>query len=137
MAATRSYSPSELSLIVNGAPVRGWNSIDISFPNNRFSMEHDASGDGLFIENSAYRYFEMTVNCSQQAEANDALSVIYADGTTMPVLVKDNTGRTVFAAGKAKLTLQSAPFAKDAQSDRAWQVIGNWDVCFIGGSLDA
>lgn len=135
--ATRVYSPSELSLIVNGAPVRGWNSIDLSLPNERWSMDHDASGDGLFIENSAYRYFEMTVNVSQQSEANDALSVIYADGTTSGLLLKDNTGRTVFAAGKCKVILTSAPFAKDAQSDRGWKIVGTWSGCFIGGNLDA
>ena len=80
--ASKVYSPRELVLIVNGAPVRGWNSIELTLPNNRWVMEHDSTGDGLFIENSAYKYFEMTVNTSQQSEANIALSGVYADGTT-------------------------------------------------------
>jgi hypothetical protein len=135
--ASKVYSPRELVLIVNGAPVRGWNSIELTLPNNRWVMEHDSTGDGLFIENSAYKYFEMTVNTSQQSEANIALSGVYADGTTSGLLLTDPNGTTVFAAGKCKVSLQSAPFAKDAGSDRGWQIIGNYDACVIGGNTDA
>lgn len=135
------YDPNEVTLIVGGVPITGY--VDGTFLTHEFDeaqFNKVTGADRLTSRAKTNNYAgSFTVNLQQTSRSNDYLAGLWqADrrggNGVVPVLLKDNSGRTVITAAQAWIEqAPSSSFSKDIEG-REWVIQhaeGNW---FGGGN---
>jgi hypothetical protein len=114
--------------------------ISVEQNEDAFTLMVGADGDSCRAK-SNNRSGRMTATLLQSSAVNDLLSAIYnvdinspsGDGIN-PLLVKDNTGRTLHAAEKAWITkIPNTTFARETES-REWVFETDNMQFFLGGN---
>lgn len=121
------YDPSQVSVIVGGAPISGFADgtfVEVSFDEQQWNKVTGA--DGLTQRSKTNNYAgTITITLMNGSSSNDVLSQLWADDRdrgagVVPILVKDFSGRTIWSAQQA--WCQQMPdqgFSKDAEN-REW-----------------
>jgi len=141
MAAIKTYAPDKVSVVFGGAILSGY--AEDTFVKVEQSVEAFTKHIGADGEVSRTRNTDksgtITVTLKQTSDSNDTLSAFYlADIASLqgylPVIVKDNIGRTLAAGSSAWIQkLPESEFGKEI-SDREW-VIEVADLqYFVGGN---
>jgi len=139
--AVRTYAADEVRIIAGGVPISGLADgtfVTISRDEQAFNKVTGADGSTSRAK-TANRAGSITITLQQTSPSNDYLSgLAIADeqgsGGVVPMLIKDESGRTVAATGAA--WVQQAPdqeFSKDV-SEREWVMDCARIDMFVGGN---
>ena len=121
------YDPSQVTVIVGGAPISGYADgtfVSVSFDEQQWNKVTGA--DGMTQRSKTNNYAgSITITLLNGSASNDVLSQLWADDRSrnsgaVPILVKDFSGRTIWSAQHA--WVQQMPdqgFSKDAEN-REW-----------------
>jgi hypothetical protein len=141
MAAIKTYAPDKVSVVLGGAIMSGYAEdgfVKIEVATEAFTKHVGADGEVSRTRNTD-KSGTITLKLKQTSDSNDVLSALYnTDITTLqgylPVIVKDNVGRTLAAGSSAWIQkLPEAEFGKEI-GDREW-IIEVADLqYFVGGN---
>lgn len=125
--AFATYDVNQVAVIVGGVPLEGFadgSRVTVEFDEQQFTKV--TGSDGLTTRSKSNNYAgNVTVTLQQSSRSNDVLSGLWnadrvRNGGVVPLLIKDNSGRTLWAAEHAWVQqMPSQGFAKEA-SDRPW-----------------
>lgn len=125
----KTYSAAEVSMVAGPIMITGMadgTMVKVSFNEDAFKLMIGADGDGVRSK-SNNRSGKITFSLLQSSNANDALSALTnldvaspnGDGI-VPLMIKDNSGRTLVSAEKAWIIKQAdVEFAREA-GNREW-----------------
>lgn len=139
--ATKTYSPDQVTVVVNGVILTGYADgtfITVSRDEDSFMKKVGADGEVARTAN-ANRSGTLVLTLLQSSSGNDALSaMLLADETSRSgigaIIIKDNSGTTIAAGADAWIKkLANAEFGKELGS-REWTIdVGRLDL-FLGGN---
>ena len=125
--AFANYDVSQVAVIVGGVPMEGFadgTRVTVEFDEEQFTKV--TGSDGLTTRSKSNNYAgNVTITLQQSSRSNDVLSGLWnADRVNnagvVPILIKDNSGRTLWAAEHAWVQqMPSQEFGKES-SDREW-----------------
>lgn len=140
--AIKTYAPDKVTVVFDGAILTGYaedSFIKIEMSTEAFTMHVGGDGEVSRTRN-VDRTGKVTVKLKQTSDSNDILSAFYtADITSLqgylPVIVKDNAGRTLAAGSSAWIQkLPDTEFGKEI-GEREW-IIDVADLnYFVGGNV--
>lgn len=138
------YNAAEVSMIFSGIPISGLaDGTFVSVEQNEDSFAVTVGSDGESVRTATNnRSGRVTFTLLQSSLSNDLLSALHnADKLTGdgigPLLLKDNSGRTVIEAAKSWVVRSpTAEFAREASS-REWIIETADLVQFHGGNATA
>jgi len=137
----RTYDPSEVILIFGGIPISGFADgtfITVSRENDSFTKSVGASGETSRAK-SVDQSGSVVVTLAQTSPSNDVLSgVAKTDELTslgvLPILCKDNSGRSLFTGGNAWIRKPADAEHSKEISTREWTIdVADLEM-FIGGN---
>lgn len=137
----KTYDPKQVSLIFGGKIGHGFTDgtfITVERDEDTFSKKVGVDGEGTRAK-SNNKGGKVTVTLHQSSSFNDDLSAIQAadeltNSGVLPLLIKDNSGRTVCAAGTAWIKKPANPeFGKDV-ANRVWVIDTDEFDIFNGGN---
>ena len=121
------YDFSQVNVILGGVPITGFadgTSVTVEFDEEQFTKVTGA--DGLTTRSKSNNYAgSVTLTLQQTSKSNDELSALWnADrinnNGVVPLLIKDNSGRTLWAAENAWVQqMPTQEFGKEL-ADREW-----------------
>lgn len=141
MAAIKTYAPDKVSVVFGGAILTGYaedSFVKVEVSTEAFTKHVGADGEVSRTRNTD-KSGMITVKLKQTSDSNDVLSAFYnTDITTLqgylPVIVKDNVGRTLAAGSSAWIQkLPEAEFGKEI-GDREWVIEVADMQYFVGGN---
>lgn len=125
------YNPSDVSLVVGGYTLSGWDRISITRRTDNFKPVYGIRGKHTRVrmggkearESSAF----ITVVLSQESQANDVLSEIHRqdieEGTArIALILKDSSGGSVFSSNEAYITNFAASDFSSDFGTREWRL---------------
>lgn len=139
----RTYDAGQVSMVFAGIIISGLADgtfVKIAQNTDSFALKIGADGEGARSKTND-RSGKVTFTVMQSSESNDLLSALHnvdidspsGDGIG-PLLVKDNSGRTLAVAEKAWIVKQpDSEFARDI-SMREWVIETNALESFFGGN---
>lgn len=139
--AAKTYDPSEISVIVGGAIISGFADgtfVSIDRSEDAYTYVGGADGLGTRVKN-ANRDGTITITLQQSSDSNDFLSGLAAadeinNGGVVPVLVQDNSGRSVYAAETAWVQkIPTSGYGKEADT-REWVLRTDNLTMFVAGN---
>jgi len=140
--AIKTYAPDKVTVVFGGAILTGYaedSFIKIEMSTEAFTMHIGGDGEVSRTRN-VDRTGKVTVKLKQTSDSNDILSAFYtADITSLqgylPIIVKDNAGRTVAAGSSAWIQkLPDTEFGKEV-GEREWILdVADLDY-FVGGNI--
>lgn len=140
--AIKTYAPDKVTVVFGGAILTGYaedSFIKIEMSTEAFTMHVGGDGEVSRTRN-VDRTGKVTVKLKQTSDSNDILSAFYtADITSLqgylPVIVKDNAGRTLAAGSSAWIQkLPETEFGKEI-GEREWVLdVADLDY-FVGGNV--
>ena len=135
------YDPTKVICIIGGVPMSGFadgSMVTVEREADAYSKIVGADGETTRVK-SANRSGMITISLLQTSASNDILSGFAlldeaANAGVVPMLIKDNSGRSIFASGSGWVKkVPSSAFGKDA-GDREW-VLDCADLnIFTGGN---
>lgn len=137
------YDPASVVLVFSGIPVSGYADgtfVSVDFNEDAFTLQVGTDGEACRSK-SNNRSGRVTFTLGQWSMSNDLLSAVAnldlstpnGDGIG-PLLVKDFTGRSLYAAEKAWIVkMPTAEFGREATS-REWIIETDFLVAFCGGN---
>lgn len=138
--SVKTYNPADVQLVIAGILVSGYADgtfIAIGRDNPSFTSGTGADGEGWRAKSND-KSGTCTLTLLQTSLSNDGLSALNAldeasgDGVG-PLLLKDNSGRSLYSAETVWLEKPAdAEFARE-QSDREWVVKTDKLNVFVGG----
>jgi len=121
---TRTYSPGEVTIIMNGAIVKDWVSITWTRPNPRYTGTQGSDGELTRVENAGHQYVEGTLTLKQASSSNIAVNALFTSGVVGPLLVKDGSGTSIHSIPECTLSsLGDGGYAAE-ESDREYNFFG-------------
>lgn len=135
------YAASEVSMVAGPIMVSGLAEgtfVKAEYNEDAFKLLVGADGEATRSKTSN-RSGRITFSLLQSSQANDSLSALAnldfaSGGGIVPILIKDNSGRTLISCEKAWVVKQAASeFAKEA-GNREWVMETNSMVVFVGGN---
>jgi hypothetical protein len=87
----KTYSPEDVSVIVDGNILTRWVSVSVERDEDAYAFEPSTSGGGTRTKNSN-KAGKFTIVLQQTSESNGPLSDLAESGDIFPVVIKDNSG---------------------------------------------
>lgn len=138
--SVKSYNPADVLLIVAGRPISGFADgtfIEIGRDNPSFTSGTGSDGEGWRAKSND-KSGTCTLTLLQTSASNDELSILAAldeasgDGVG-PLLLKDKSGRSLYAAETCWLEKPAdSEFAREV-TDREWVIKTDKMIIFVGG----
>lgn len=139
----RTYDPNEVSIIFGGIVVEGFADgtfLSVESNEDAFSLQVGTDGEGTRSRTSN-KSGRATFTLMQSSASNQALSALHnldistpAGDGIVPLLIKDNSGTSLYAAEKAWIVRQpTSGFGREAES-REWIVETDLMIHTIGGN---
>ncbi len=138
--SVKTYNPADVQLVIAGNPISGYADgtfINIARNNPSYTSGTGSTGEGWRAKSND-KSGTCTITLLQTSRSNDALSALSAldeasgDGVG-PLLLKDNSGRSLYAAETCWIEKPAdSEFARE-QSDREWVIKTDKLNVFIGG----
>jgi len=133
--SVKNYSPGEVSVIVGGLIIKGKNSVSVEPLAVRWTEDFDVDGGMCLTENKNYKAYKVTLNLHQTAaDANAGLTALYLAGGSLPVIVKDNSGYSVYVLANAKIASRPTGAFEQSPTDRTWTFIGEAEIDLEAGN---
>ena len=137
----RTYDPSKIIVTFGGVPLSGFSEgtfVSIKRSGDVFTKVKGADG-GIDRVNNCNYAFEVTFTCKQTTPTNEYLSGLLAadqlsNAGTLPLVVKDNLGSTIFTAMQAWIKKDPDVDFADKLSDRTWTFDTGPAVLLAGGN---
>jgi hypothetical protein len=113
--------------------------VSIEFNEDQFSLQMGTDGEGTRSKSNNYSA-RVTISLMQTSDSNQVLQGFWnsdrlSDSGIFPFLLKDNSGRTIYAAEQMWVAKQpSAEFGREAGA-REWVLETDNMVPFEGGNL--
>jgi hypothetical protein len=139
--SVKTYNPADVSIIFAGIPIEGiadGTFVTVARNNPSYNMSIGSDGEGVRAKSND-RGGTVTLTLMQSSVSNDALSAVSlldeASGDGIgPLLVKDNSGRTICGAETAWIQKPAdSEFAREATT-REWVFETDLLDVFIGGN---
>ncbi|MBE0470598.1 MAG: DUF3277 family protein [Methyloprofundus sp.] len=125
--AFATYDVNQIAVIVGGVPLEGFadgTRVTVEFDEEQFTKV--TGSDGLTTRSKSNNYAgSVSITLQQSSRSNDYLAGLwnadrFNNSGVVPILIKDNSGRTLWAAEHAWVQqMPSQEFGK-ALSDREW-----------------
>ena len=139
----RTYDPDDVTLVAFGIPISGFADgtfVSVEFNEDSFTLAVGTDGDACRSKTSN-KSAKMTMTLMQSSWTNDLLSAVHASDILTPsgdgigpFLMKDNSGRTLFAAEKCWITkMPTTTFSREVES-REWVLETDAMVAHAGGN---
>lgn len=139
--AVKTYAPDQVVVTLGPVLVSGYatdSMISIEFNEDAFTLQMGVDGKGTRSRN-ANRSGRVTITLQQSSSSNDLLSGIAAldaasGAGVLPLLIKDMSGRSIYAAESAWIVKEpAAAFAKES-GPREWILETDRLNAFTGGN---
>lgn len=138
--ATKTYSPVDVAVIYGGAIISGFADgtfITVSRDEDAFMKKVGADGEVARARN-ANRSGSVTLTLLQSSASNDVMAAFHAadslsSGAALPLLIKDNSGRTLVAADAAWVKKEPDITRSKEIETVEWVLDCGQIVSFIGG----
>lgn len=139
--AVKSYNPAEVIIIYAGEIISGYADgtfVTIGRDNDAFGLVIGSNGEGC-RSRSNDNSGTLTLTLLQSSSSNAILSALNAadetlGGGTAPLLVKDNSGNSLYSAETAWIQkVADSEFGREATS-REWTIRTDWLNVFVGGN---
>lgn len=132
--ATKTYDPSQVSLIVGGTIVTNWEKITVEYDEEKWKFGAGSSGEVYRTKNSN-PIGTINVELAQTSSDNAAFSGYAGSDALIPIIVQDGGGTSLHSMTEATcVTVPSAEYAKDDAGTREWSFKGALAVHIIGGN---
>lgn len=142
MSEVFEYSPQQVSLIIAGYEIRGWQTIRIARRVKTFQPIYGIRGKNTRVKNLDTSA-TITLPIIQTSQSNDVLSDILALDSVrrtgrLTIMLKDGSGQSVFSSAEAYIDgFPETGFTGDI-SFRVWQIVcQSTDSYHIGGNAAA
>lgn len=138
---TKTYDPSQVLLTFNGYNISGFADgtfVNVARDEDMWSLQMGTDGEGTRSK-SNNRSGTVSFTLMQSSDSNDILSGFAAadelsNSGMGPLLVKDNSGRSLYAAENAWIQkLPDSEFGREATS-REWVLRTDHLQSFVGGN---
>ena len=139
--AFATFDVNKVAVIVGGVPLEGFadgSRVTVEFDEQQYTKV--TGSDGLTTRSKSNNYSgNITVTLQQSSRSNDYLSGLWnvdrvRDAGVVPILIKDDSGRTLWTAGNAWVQqMPSQDFTKEV-SERAWILDVDELKGFAGGN---
>jgi hypothetical protein len=135
--AIKTYDPKSVAIIFGGIIITGWNSVSVEYEEDSYEHSVGADGEEMRTKKNDNRA-SMTLTLAQSSASNDALSLVAAadrasNGGVLPMLIKDNTGRSLVESESAWIK-KTPSFNREAgPSDVEWMFSLSNAIMFHGG----
>lgn len=122
----QTYSPSDVTLIIAGYRVTGWESINILRNKKSFNVVEGIRGKNTRVRNRSSSA-TLSFNLLQTVQSNEVLSYIHEldndQGTgRLVITLKDSSGKSVFSSSDAFITgYPAVKFSGDFEY-RVWEI---------------
>lgn len=150
--AVKTYAPAEVAVIVNGIPLTNFESVKVSYDNDRFTFSEGSGGEVTRVK-SASKLGTIELEFPQTASANailagqDALTKEAVLAAMLPfkidafedalftLLIQDTKGFSLHLMQEASLVKSpDADYGKADASTRTWQFKGSLDIHTVAGN---
>lgn len=138
----KTYNPKKVAIICGGFEMRGLADgtfVTVALNEDQWSLQMGTDGEGTRSKSNNYSA-QVTVSLMQSSDSNQVLQAFWnsdrlSDGGVFPLLIKDNSGRSLYAAEQAWIKKQpDAELSREA-SAREWVIETDNLVPFEGGNL--
>ena len=137
----KTYNPKKVAIIAGGFGISGFAEgefITISMDEDQWELKVGTDGEGTRAKSNNYAA-TVKLMLMQSSDSNAILQAFWnsdrlSDGGLFPLLVKDNSGKSLYAADQAWIQKQpEAKFAKGVES-REWTIRTDNLTPFEGGN---
>jgi len=137
---TKTYSPSEVSVIVGNDIIDVFNTVEIALAEDKITHSTASTGQSTRIINPSM-LGTITLNLPQSAETNDKVLEYYEKiieeymfGEFVSIEVKDKLGTSKYKIEKASIKKPSDSNFEKEDSDRSWVFEGDFTKYKPGGA---
>ena len=135
--AIKTYDPKQVAIILGGIIVAGWNSLSVEYEDDAYEHSVGTDGEEMRSKKNDLRA-SMTLTLAQSSASNDALSILAAadrasNGGALPLLIKDNTGRSLVTSESAWIKKVPAFSREAGPSEVEWSFSLSNAIIFHGG----
>lgn len=128
---TRTYSPKDVSVVVDGFKIDTFQSVTVDFAEDRISHNAAATGESTRVINAnnlgtiTLVLPQTSVKNSELMDVYNSILAEYAAGKFAPVKIKDKLGNSAHAIMQASIKkVPASPYEKDS-ADRTWVIEGD------------
>lgn len=138
----KTYNPKKVAVIAGGFLMNGFADgtfVKVAFNNDQWTLQMGADGEGTRSKSNDFSA-QVEITLMQSSDSNSILQGFWSsdslsDSGVFPLLIKDNSGRSLFVAEQAWVKKQpDAEFAKEA-GPRVWVLETDKLIPFEGGNL--
>lgn len=140
-----SYSPNDISVIVNGLPLEGFAEgtfVNVEYNSDAATMVEGADGSPAIAFKRGMRGATITFTCLQTSLANNYLNALLqsqkfsaSGAATLSVTIRNNQGGELHSMPRGVFNKEpAAAFAAEIGS-REWTVIGQLNSTFAGNEV--
>lgn len=137
----KTYNPKKVAISAGGFIVTGYADgtfVNVEFDEDQWNLAMGSDGEGTRVKSNNYAA-TITISLMQSSDSNAVLQAFWAsdrlsDGGVFPLLIKDNSGKSLYSAEKCWVQKQPpAEFGKEATA-REWVLRTDNLVPFEGGN---
>lgn len=138
----KTYNPKKVAVICGGFELKGFADgtfVNIAMNEDQWSLQVGTDGEGTRSKSNNHSA-QVTMSLMQTSDSNQVLQAFWnsdrvSDGGVFPLLIKDNSGRSLWAAEQAWIKKQpDAELAREAGA-REWVIETDNLIPFEGGNL--
>ena len=133
MGDTKTYDPSQVSVIIGGSIIKSWNTVTAARDEENFMMTVGTQGEATRTKN-ANKMGVITLVLPQASVDNLILTGFFNLGTQISVSITDKSGVSLHVIPEATVTKSpDASYGKEA-GEYEWLIRGNLSVHVLGGN---
>lgn len=138
----KTYNPKKVAVICGGFALSGFADgtfVNVAMNEDQWSLQMGTDGEGTRSKSNNHSA-QITLSLMQSSDSNQVMQAFWnsdrlSDGGVFPFLIKDNSGRSLWAAEQAWVKKQpDAELAREAGA-REWVIETDNLVPFEGGNL--
>lgn len=132
--ATKTYDPSQVSVIVGGTIVTNWEKVSVEYDEEKWKFQAGSSGEVTRTKNSN-PIGAINIELAQTSSDNAAFSGYAGSDALIPIVIQDGGGTSLHSMTEGTcVTVPTAEYAKDDAGTREWTFKGALATHFIGGN---
>ena len=128
------YAPGEVTIIVDGIPLKGKNSVSIEPLYDLNTESQDSDGRFITTTNPAYKHIIVRLIMHQASSDNAILSAAYELNPVAPILILDRSGNTAFEGAEMRHKRRATTELGLEIGERIWTFIGEYQIWIDGGN---
>jgi hypothetical protein len=133
MPNTHSYTPDQVSVLVNGEEITNFNSVTITPQEDRVTATASATGDVTLVDN-LNRIDDIEINMDQTSPGNAIMDAAKLLTDVFAFMLKDNSGLSIYVYPKVKISKEPTITFSEASEERVWGLVGAATIRTTGGN---